>query len=260
MEEVTILCVDDEQSILDALRRLFRKEEYELLLAASAEEGLQILEQKSVDLILADHRMPGLSGIDLLRRARVLQPEAVRIVLSGYTDVDALTAAINEGEIYRFISKPWNNEELKITVRRSLEGARLAARNKELSQAIKRQNEELRDLNESLELRVAARTRDLTLRTESLLLSQRVLDSLPIAVAGIDNSGLIVLLNERADSLHLFDGELAVGELFDDLLPEAITTLVRETMASRETRRIAEWGYGGPTLRVICSPFCPNGN
>ena len=138
-------------SILDSLRRLFRKEGYELLLTTTSKEALQILEEKPVDLILADHGMPGLTGVELLRHAQAKQPEAIRIVMSGYTDLYAITSAINEGEIYRFIPKPWNNQELKMVVQHSLEQAKLAARNRELSETIRKKDEELRELNERLE-------------------------------------------------------------------------------------------------------------
>ncbi len=121
MKQATILCVDDEPSILDCLRRLLRKEDCSLLLAGSGEEALGILEDRRVDLILADNRMPGMSGIEFLRHARRMQPDAIRIVLSGYTDGDTLAAAIKNGEVYRFIPKPWNNEELRTTIRSSLE-------------------------------------------------------------------------------------------------------------------------------------------
>ncbi|MDO8688448.1 MAG: response regulator [Dehalococcoidia bacterium] len=114
MKRATILCVDDEPSILDTLRRMLRNEDWDLLFAGSGAEGLQMLQEKQVDLILADNLMPGMSGIEFLRNARMVQPDAVRIILSGYTDTEKLNSAVDDEEVYRFLSKPWNNEELKL--------------------------------------------------------------------------------------------------------------------------------------------------
>jgi len=128
----SILLVDDEANILGSLRRLLRRENYELLTATSAEEGLKILEQREVNLIISDQRMPGMQGVEFLKKAMELCPDTIRIILSGYTDVDTVTAAINEGRVYQFILKPWNDEELKITIKRALEQYELQMENKKL--------------------------------------------------------------------------------------------------------------------------------
>ncbi len=113
----TLLLVDDEPSILSALTRVLRRENYHILTAATSEEALAILAQHPVGVILADQRMSGTTGIELLARARTLHPKAVRMVLSGYTGLDSLTEAINRGEIYRFIAKPWDDQQLLETIR-----------------------------------------------------------------------------------------------------------------------------------------------
>jgi response regulator RpfG family c-di-GMP phosphodiesterase len=113
----TLLLVDDEASILSALKRLLRRENYRILTATSGEEALTLLAEHEVGVIITDQRMPGMSGTELLARARTMHPKAVRMVLSGYTGVDSLTDAINRGEIYRFLTKPWDETELLNTVR-----------------------------------------------------------------------------------------------------------------------------------------------
>lgn len=102
----TLLFVDDEPSILSALRRLFRPHGYRILIAESGAAGLAILEQEAVDLIISDMRMPEMDGATFLKQARSRWPGTVRILLTGYADVTSTVAAINEGEIYRYIAKP----------------------------------------------------------------------------------------------------------------------------------------------------------
>jgi two-component system response regulator HupR/HoxA len=115
-----ILIVDDEPANLRSLERLFR-EDYEVLTAGSGAEALKLLEQHEIALLITDQRMPEMTGIELLKATVPLRPRMVRIVLTGYTDVDALVEAINCGQVYRYATKPWNNDELRLTVKRALE-------------------------------------------------------------------------------------------------------------------------------------------
>jgi DNA-binding NtrC family response regulator len=115
-----ILIVDDELANVRALARLFR-EDYEVLTATSCDDALALLGRHDVALLITDQRMPGMTGIELLKKTVPLRPRMVRIILTGYTDVDALVEAINCGQVYRYVAKPWNNEELRITVKRALE-------------------------------------------------------------------------------------------------------------------------------------------
>lgn len=119
-EPHTLLLVDDEPDILDALRRSFRKD-YTVLTAPSGEAALEALRGGAVDLVLSDQRMPGLSGTEVLKAARELQPDAVRILLTGYSDMESLIACVNEAGLYKYLSKPWEPEDLRLTVARALE-------------------------------------------------------------------------------------------------------------------------------------------
>ncbi|MFZ6874386.1 EAL domain-containing protein [Undibacterium sp. Di27W] len=114
---LALLLVDDEASILSSLSRLFRRENYHILVASSAEEALALLALHPVGVILTDQRMPGMTGTELLARARKLHPKTIRMVLSGYTGLDSLTDAINRGEIYKFLTKPWEDQDLLDAVR-----------------------------------------------------------------------------------------------------------------------------------------------
>ena len=115
-----VLIVDDEPANLRALERLFRAQ-YEVLTAGSGAAALEILGEHDVALLIADQRMPEMTGIELLKRTVTIRPRMVRIILTGYTDVEALVEAINCGQVYRYVTKPWSNEELQLTVKRALE-------------------------------------------------------------------------------------------------------------------------------------------
>lgn len=115
-----IMVVDDEPANLRLLERLFRRD-YHVITASSGAEALQLLEQHDVALLITDQRMPGMTGIELLKSATTLRQHMVRIILTGYTDVSALVEAINCGQVYKYVTKPWNNDDLRLTVTRSLE-------------------------------------------------------------------------------------------------------------------------------------------
>lgn len=112
----TLLLVDDEPSILNALRRTLRSSGYQILTAASAEAALDFMAHYPVGVIVSDNRMPGVTGLELLRQVKARYPQTVRVMLSGYADLEALSTAVNAGEIFRFISKPWEEGELKVAI------------------------------------------------------------------------------------------------------------------------------------------------
>lgn len=141
-----ILFVDDEENILSSLVRLFRKEDYEVLTATSGADGLKIMESRDISLVISDHRMPGMTGVDFLARVKDISPDTIRIMLTGYADLEAAISAINKGEVYRFISKPWNDEELKLTVRQSLDYRDLVLKNRSLTRTVKKQYDVLKGL------------------------------------------------------------------------------------------------------------------
>ncbi len=136
----TILFVDDEKNILNSLKRLLRKEDYRILNALSGEEGLKILAENEVHLVITDLRMPEMNGIEFLTRLKVDYPDLIRIILTGYTDVDTLIESINKGHVYKFFLKPWNDDDLKIEIRKALERYDLIAANKRLCEKAIKQN------------------------------------------------------------------------------------------------------------------------
>lgn len=164
----TILCVDDEANILSALRRLFRPHGYTVLTAGGGAEGLDVLAKEHVDLIISDMRMPGMDGATFLAEARTRHPDTVRLLLTGYADMDSTIAAINAGQIARYIAKPWNDQDVVLTVREALERKALEREKSRLEALTRAQNEELKNLNASLEQKVEARTAELKSAHEKL--------------------------------------------------------------------------------------------
>ncbi|MDB5754881.1 MAG: two-component system response regulator [Massilia sp.] len=165
----TILCVDDEPNILSALRRLFRPQGYEVLTAQSAREGLAVLDARPVDLVISDMRMPEMDGVQFLEQARGRWPETLRLLLTGNADVRLILDAVNRGEIYRYITKPWDDHEMNLVVRHALERQGLVREQRRLEELTAHQNEQLRELNQNLEAKVASRTAELSNVLEDLV-------------------------------------------------------------------------------------------
>ncbi|RJX25965.1 MAG: response regulator [Desulfurivibrio sp.] len=158
----TILFVDDEKSILKALRRIFLDDNYQVLTAGSGQEALDLLHAgEKPTVIISDQRMPGMGGAEFLGRARKILPDSIRMVLTGYADINAAMESINQGGIYRYILKPWNDEELKLAVKDAVLLFDLINQNRRLTTELEKNNLALVELNASLEQKVAERTRAL---------------------------------------------------------------------------------------------------
>ncbi len=166
--QFSILLVDDEPNILNALKRLFRRSGYVIHTAESGAAGLEILRQQPVDLIISDMRMPEMNGAEFLEQAVEVAPEAMRLLLTGYSDINATIEAINKGKIFGYISKPWNETELNLTVRQALEQKALRDERDRLQKLTQKQNAELKELNATLEDKVRQRTKQLRLAHKRL--------------------------------------------------------------------------------------------
>lgn len=163
-----IVFVDDEMSVLKSLNRLFMDEPYEIFVFSSPSEALEKIEKILPAAVISDQRMPEMNGTTLLRKVKEISPDTVRIILTGYADTPAAIASINEGSVFKFVNKPWDDNELKLTIKHAVEHYQLSMENKRLSQLTQKQNEELRILNQTLELRVEERTRQLKDSKEKL--------------------------------------------------------------------------------------------
>ena len=154
----SLLLVDDEPNILKSLLRLFRSEHYIIYTAENGVAGLDILQQHPIDLIISDMRMPQMNGAEFLALAAALSPETIRILLTGFADIDSTIAAVNKGKIYSYLNKPWEDNELKIHIANALEQKRMREERQQLFDIINQQNNQLKDLNAHLEEKIEART------------------------------------------------------------------------------------------------------
>lgn len=161
MHQHTVLFVDDEINILKAIQRLLRHEDMNVLCASGGSEALALLEQDPAQVVVTDQRMPDMCGVDLLSAVRERWPDVVRIMLTGYTEMDIAVEAINRGEIYRLITKPWQDDELRATLHQAFDHHALKSEIRRLNQVSHEQNFRLQDMNRNLEHKVRDRTHQL---------------------------------------------------------------------------------------------------
>lgn len=193
-EAIRILFIDDETSILRALERVFLDEEYEILTAASAGEALEILASISpVQVVVSDYRMPLMNGVELLRTVREKWPETIRAILSGYADTEAVVSAINDGQIYRFIPKPWNDTELRMTIAAAVKQYQRLRKEILYAENMQKKIDDLEKENSFLVQRIAF--------AEDGGGCREILDNLPVGVVVLDSTMKIVQSNGAARAL-----------------------------------------------------------
>ncbi|MBL0208274.1 response regulator [Propionivibrio sp.] len=242
----TLLLVDDEENILTSLRRLLRREGYTILIGHSGEQGLEILAQHPVDVIVSDQRMPNMTGVEFLRRVKTAYPDTVRMVLSGYTELQSITDAINEGAIYKFLTKPWEDEQLRANIAEAFRYKELADDNENLHEQVKIANQELAAANEQLRILLAERERQLAIDGVTLDIAQEILQQVHLPVIGFDDSGMIVFANIVADRV-IGQGQPLVGSLAADRLPAPLQPLLPAVGDVT-----LNWSDGGRDWQVSC--------
>ena len=162
MTQNTILIVDDDkENILKTLERLMENEGYKIFLAENGLNGLEIIKREDIHLVISDHRMPNMDGTKFLQEVKKILPDTIRIMLTGHADLEVAIKAINEGEVYRFITKPWNNVELLSTIKQGVEYYNLQKELDRLNKLIQLQNRELKEWNSRLEQKVAEQTKQI---------------------------------------------------------------------------------------------------
>jgi putative nucleotidyltransferase with HDIG domain len=168
MKSNTILVVDDERDILELLQETFEDAGYQVSIAVNATDALEIFEKENPDVILSDNRMPGMSGIEFFEEVREKASDSVRILMTGYADLNIAIEAINRGWVYKFVAKPFKLEEILVTIQRALEYYEIVKQKKRLEKKI-------RQHNAILEKRVTERTKDLREVMEELEVKNRTL-------------------------------------------------------------------------------------
>jgi len=146
MTHHAILMVDDEPQVLKAFQRVLRKAPYTLMTATGGEEGLTLLEAREVSIVISDYNMPKMNGLDFLRTVKSVYPHVLTIMLTGQAEMDVAIQAINEAGVYKFIQKPWDDEDLKVTLQRAIESIDLASERDRLLQKVKSRDAILREL------------------------------------------------------------------------------------------------------------------
>src|SRR3954464_11723122 len=142
----TILVVDDEPDVVKSVKDLLRLD-YKVLGATTAEDGLKLMEENQVDVVMTDQRMPETTGVEFLSHVKGPHPEATRLLFTGYADIRAVIDAINQGNVYRYITKPWDPDELQTIIREACERHDLIVQKRELTEELSQANQELRDAN-----------------------------------------------------------------------------------------------------------------
>ncbi|MDO8650663.1 MAG: EAL domain-containing protein [Undibacterium sp.] len=217
--EKTLLLVDDEQNIVSSLKRLLRRDGYHILTANSGQEGLDVLAGNKVDVIISDQRMPGMTGVEFLRNVKEIYPETVRMVLSGYTELNSVTDAINEGAVFRFLTKPWDDEKLRENIKEAFHYKELADDNRQLSLKVRTSNHELAIANRHLAEILQQKQQQITRDALSLDIVREVLQHTPVAVIGLDDANVVAFVNDAAMALFADAGAI-LGEELTLVLPE----------------------------------------
>jgi len=243
----TLLLVDDEENILSALRRLLRRDGYEILTANGGQRGLELLAENAVDVIVSDQRMPNMTGVEFLRRVKTIHPETVRIVLSGYTELQSITDAINEGAIYKFLTKPWDDEQLRSNIEEAFRHKELADDNRRLSHDVQVANQELAHANQQLRAMVDEKQRQIVRDEATLDVAQEILQHVPMPIVGFDDETMIVFANLAAEAL-LGEGSPLLGSYAGERLPAALQPLLSETAGES----CVLWPVNGRCWQVSC--------
>jgi FixJ family two-component response regulator len=255
MMERTLLLVDDEENVTSALVRLLRRDGYRILKAASGEEGLAMLAENQIGVIISDQRMPGMSGVEFLSEVKTRYPETVRIVLSGYTELNSVTEAINRGAIYKFLTKPWEDDLLRAHVLEAFQRYEMKVENVRLARELQVANDALRGLNHELEQRVEDKTREVLRNLHVLQVSQEILEQLPVAVIGIGDDGVIAIANRSAHRLYSADGARGLlGEVAADVVPADLLALSGEKL-----KQVVQHPYPLVDGRIVKCWCCPMG-
>ena len=217
----TLLLVDDEENIRNALKRLLRRASYRVLIAGSGPEGLRLMAENQVDVVLSDQRMPGMTGVEFLRRVKEIHPQTVRIVLSGYTELQSVTDAINAGAIYKFLTKPWDDAHLLANIEEAFRHKEMVDENRWLGEKVQEANTELSHLNLQLEETLREKSHQATRSEGALSAALEVLQHVPVPLLGIDDDGLIAVANGAAEAL-LSAGAPLLGRFTGECLPASL--------------------------------------
>lgn len=250
----TVLFVDDEENILRSLTRLFMDEPYAVATTSDTDRALEIMAAENIKVVVSDQRMPRVTGVEFLARSKSVRPDAVRILFTGYADIQATQDAINKGEVYRYISKPWDDEGLKATVREAIHNFDLVVENRRLTELTRIQNAELTSANAAIRQayekeRAFSSTVSHELRTplSAIRMAVDLVGSRPSATADGQSMKFLDIARKNVDRLNRLIGDiLGLSKLqagADPLArrPDDLNRIVRE---AAEVQELAARGKG----------------
>jgi signal transduction histidine kinase len=218
-DQPTLLIVDDEENVVRSLRRLFRGEDAQIRVATDPADALALLAEEPVTVVISDQRMPGMNGIEFLQRVKERSPATMRIMLTGFLDVGAAEQAVNSAEVYRFFLKPWNDDDLRITVRSAIRQYRLREENERLQAETMAQKQALEDVNRDLERKVDERSKKL------LEYERRMLHESKMAAIGTLAGGVAHELNNPLSGILAFSQILLTEHRSSPQLTEDLTQI-----------------------------------
>ena len=227
-----LLFVDDEENVLNALKRLFREENYHVLTVSSGEEALKIMEDDTIHLVISDYKMPGMVGTELLKEIKARWPETIRIMLTGQADIQAIMGAVNEGAVYKFITKPWGSEDLRLTVSLALQQYVLIHENRKLKKVTKEQEIKIKDYSALFDeyrgvlIRILAEagiiTKEQQERVAKEILPGEFIGDVIVRLGFTTESRIVEALREYQDIAYLDLKEVYVNPTIAKLLPKEI--------------------------------------
>jgi two-component system NtrC family sensor kinase len=230
-KQIRILCVDDEKKIITAIKRSFLDNDFEILNATSGSEGLEILRRVTpIQVVISDFRMPVMNGVDFLKEVYKYWPETVRIIISGFADTAAIISAINEGRIFRFIPKPWNEDHLKAVISDAIKQYCYHQENRELTQELRRKNLELQGMN------------------NKLYHLRNIFLAFPIATILVDSNGEILHCNKKGSELIGKKDQKVIGTNRRDFLPDEMNTFVERLIQQEALSE--QFSIGNDLFRV----------
>ena len=232
-QQLSLLFVDDEPGILSALKRQFRNSEYRIHTADSGDAALDTIHRRQVDIIVSDQLMPGMNGVELLTRVRQEYPKILRIILSGYTNVESILRAINDGHIHRFITKPWDADNLAAHIRELAKLKQLEWENANLQDQLKEKNESLLYTNIKLSIK----------NSENIA---GLIDQIPVPLMCINQDGMILSTNKSFSNLPFDVPQKGQGIL--QTLPKSLSLRIVEDieklMGDGRTRELSDQKSG----------------
>lgn len=226
----TILFVDDDGYVLSSLKRLLRKENYTILTAISGSEGLRLLEENEVQLVISDQRMPEMNGTEFLSLVKTRYPDILRIILTGYTEISSITESINKGNIYKFFVKPWNDQALKLEIRLALQHYDLVRENRSFQTKM---------LN----------------KDQSLEMTAEIIESIAFPIIGIGADGSVVFCNRNALGLKQNGIPFKIGQQIQEYFSNQVRASIERALISGHFQIIGEITMAGTTYALHYYPL-----